>query len=333
VAPADFALRGLVLAALLLPVQAADASPSSARLVYERGSGASACPTAEEVQSSVAARLGYDPFTSDAERTISARVDRVGAKLSARIELRDRSGQVLGSRSLASTQLDCDELAAALALAITITVDPKYLARTESQPSAPEPAATPPPAKTTPVRPRPPPTKPAPIVAPPQRPAWAVRGTLGVLGAVGTAPAVAVGAIVGAGVRVDRWSLGLEGRLDAPASRDAAPGGRVSSALRSGSFVPCVHFGPALLCGLATAGELLGEGEGVTQPREDASFFAALGGRAALEIPAASPIALRTHADLQATLTEVHLELAGRRVWSTPPVSAALGLGIAGQFP
>jgi hypothetical protein len=316
---------------LVLPA-AARASPTPARLDYVLGTGASTCPTADVVRSSVAARLGYDPFTEIADRTISVRVERVGASLSARIELENQRGEAVGNRSLSSTQLDCSELASALALAITIAVDPKYLARQEPEPSEPAPVAPPPPA---PPPPRPARKLPAPA-APTRRtdpPAWSVRGTLGVLGSVGTAPDLSVGATLGGGLRVAWWSLGAEGRFDAYASTEAGAGSGVRSSLRCGSLVPCAHLGPVLLCGLATAGEVSGEGQGVTEAREDASFFAALGARAALEVPVLSPIALRAHTDVQATLTEVHLELSGRRVWSTPPMSAALGLGIAGRYP
>jgi len=42
---------------------------------------------------------------------------------------------------------------------------------------------------------------------------------------------------------------------------------------------------------------------------------------------------LALHGDVTAPLTESKLEVDGRAVWTSPMLSAALGLGVAATFP
>ena len=69
------------------------------------------CPDEETVHSAVAARLGRDPFSPSGERILTAKIDRFGGNLRARIELRDAQGRT-GKRELVSK--DCSELGSSL---------------------------------------------------------------------------------------------------------------------------------------------------------------------------------------------------------------------------
>ena len=81
-------------------------------------------PDGEAIQSGVAARLGYDPFDTHAERRILATVQRDGRALAARVQAFDAGGKLEAERRLVARRGDCAELAASIELAITITIDP-----------------------------------------------------------------------------------------------------------------------------------------------------------------------------------------------------------------
>ena len=128
-----------LMAITLLALRSAHAFPSS-RLTYVRNKGTEQCPVESVVRSEVATRLGYDPFFVWAERTIVAQLYRDGRGFRATVQLLDDKGVVLGSRALHSSSDDCAELVKAMALAISISIDPESLNRPGAPPS--EPAVT-----------------------------------------------------------------------------------------------------------------------------------------------------------------------------------------------
>jgi hypothetical protein len=144
-----------------LHVASARAQPPPVRLEYARGAGAEHCPEDAAVRSAVVARLGYDPFRDDAQRTVAAAIEGNKQRLRADVNLRDAAGAVTGTRRLVSDKNDCIELAAAMTLAISIAIDPQSLTRpappppppTPPAPPTPAPAATPAPGSTPPAAP------------------------------------------------------------------------------------------------------------------------------------------------------------------------------------
>ncbi len=156
---------------------------------------------------------------------------------------------------------------------------------------------------------------------------------LGALGTLGTAPRAAFGVTLHGGVRRGALSIALEGRADLPAAKRTASGGTVSSALLLGTLAPCFHRSMIVGCALVSAGALAGSSEGVTRPAQVTTPFAALGARIGVEVPLVSELSARIHADLLGGLTRTTLELDGLPVWTTPPISGALGAGLAWSFP
>jgi hypothetical protein len=309
--------------------------PPRARLEYTRESGAEACPGPGELASAVAARLGYDPFVDGARapRVVSVRVSRRGREAHGHVEMRD-GGHSSGSRDLASR--DCGELVASLAVAVAIGIDPLSLTRAPPAPgsSSPPPRLPPrmPPPPPSRALPQPPPPTPssAPSAPPEEADPLRFRATAGALVSLGATPTANVGLTASAGARLRIASLALEGRADFPVASSAVTGGgAISASLLVASLVPCVHLGLAQACLLGTVGALRGEGEGVSDPRRDTRLYAAAGGRIGVEVPLGRLVALRAHADLLAPVTQVTYQVNDRDVWTTPPVSAALGLGIA----
>jgi hypothetical protein len=160
----------------------------------------------------------------------------------------------------------------------------------------------------------------------------ALRIGIGLHGTAGTAPSPALGGSLHASVRWPLFSLGVEGRADAPAGASASQGGRVSSALLGASVLPCVHADPLFLCAHGLFGALNGTGEGVSSPQRATTVYVALGARVGAEIPLSRRWALRTWADLLGTVTPTTLTLDSREVWTTPLVSGTLGVGALMRF-
>lgn len=284
------------------------------------------------LRDAVAAHLGYVPWDPLAPRLVIVAVGREGGTLRARVELREPDGRIGGVRELASVDGDCGELAAAVELAIAIAIDPLGVARAGSQGAAAR-------------RPRTAPTARGPGPGPPREVAPAARAedlrrtrlavSVGGLLCVGTEPSsLAGGLTLQARLQRRRTSLGLEGRVDLPARR-AVPGGEISASLLLGGLVGCYHLGPALGCGLLELGALRAAGHDLPAAASATLFYGAGGARVGLELPLAAVLALRLHGDLLATFSHITLRETGtqRAIWSTPPLSGALGVAAVAVIP
>src|SRR5262249_5892581 len=151
------------------------------------------------------------------------------------------------SRRLASHKDDCTELASAVALAISIAIDPLQLSRPAPPPRVEPPPACPacpacPPERVCAAPPPcpacPPPPPPLPRALPP--PSVEYRVSAGALLALKSEPAITGGGEVNLGLRWRRVSLALEGRFDAPRAVDL-PGGSLGAHVLAAGLVPCVH--------------------------------------------------------------------------------------------
>jgi len=217
---------------------------------------------------------------------------------------------------LTSATGDCAELGSALALAISIAIDPLSLSR------APSPAPV--------VRETAPIHSPSERVAPPP---LTIATAVGVHVALGATPGtIGVGPDLQIGVRRSSASLALAGRLDPTIGSEGDADGRVDASLVAAGLVPCFHHGPLAACALGYAGVLRGTGSNVSVPRHASTFYAALGARLALAIPLGGIFALDVHLDGLGTLTHTTLEIDGVPVWTTPPLSAVLGSGLLASF-
>src|SRR5262249_33053485 len=115
-----------LLVALVLPTTAR-ATPS-ARLVYARDADSENCPDEGALRSAVASRLGYDPFFPYAKATLFAEIERVGTTYRARVRLVDDGNIVRGARDLMHGTARCADLVDAMALTMSIAIDPRSLA-------------------------------------------------------------------------------------------------------------------------------------------------------------------------------------------------------------
>lgn len=312
----------------------------TARLVYVRGVGE--CPDESTVRNEVLARLGYDPFSEHAPRTVTASIARSPIGLKAHVELDDPASKVAGSRSLESVKSDCSELVSAMVLAISIAIDPTTLIR----PSSPSTAAPPPtssaPRETDAERISPPPAATAERDSLPNAPA--AGGLHGVVGALagagfGVTPGASFAPRVLIGIESARLAVDIEGRFHLPT--EAVAGERaVRASLLLGAIAPCYRVEivarPALVaraCAVLALGRMTGEGSGVDVALTDATAYAAMGPRGAVEVPVARRVALRLSADVLAPLVETRLRLEGANVWSSSPIVMDVALGAVAALP
>jgi hypothetical protein len=307
---------------LALSGPAAARTPPTVRLIYERAANAAECPDRDTVLDAVRARLGFDPFREPAEITIAASVSRAGEQLYARIRLSDGTGQT-GERRLASHRADCAELASAMELALSIAIDPLSSAR--------EPATTPPPV----AEPAPPATAPVAVAvrtpAAPAGPPRQVDVQLGLVGNIGDTLAPTIGVFAGLGLRGEWWSISIEGRADLPRTQDVG-GGSITAGTLAATLAPCLRGGPFGACALATLEALRGSGQDLDNARQMTSLFGAVGARALVELPAQGPVAFRAQVDVVSPLTRTALTVGGDAVWTSPPVTVAVGLATVVKF-
>jgi hypothetical protein len=359
---ASAARSSLIAVALSVSVVApglqAATPPRVVRLVYSLGPGAERCPGQEVIEQQVRSRLGYEPFAADATRAVTASIARArkGSRaLRARVELREKADKVDGVRA---------ELAAAVAFAISIAIDPLSGTRPPASASAapvssatvppPAPSAStsvtpassasallPPPAPPTSAsapageassRPAAPPAPTAVPPAPESRPGVLLQAGVGGFVASGTEPALGGGLLLSLGARLGAGSIGVEGRFQAPASIEVDPGKRVSASLLSALLVPCAHAGPLMVCAIGAIGSLRGSSQGVDEAKKGSSLVAAAGGRVGVEAALPAPLSVRFFGEVLANLSSVTLELNHRPAWSSPSLAAAGGFALVASF-
>jgi hypothetical protein len=296
----------------------AGATPTPARLVYERGEGADKCPTETELKAAVAQRLGSDPFEAYGAISVHVLLRRTGSVLSADVEVHGEDGGLIGQRTITSNAASCDEIANALAVTISVALDP---VRVTPPSNGPEPVAAPKPEPPKAAPPSPSPEAPRPAAEPGFRPRW--EALVGGGAAVGAAPNPAAAILVGFGGRIEAFSAQIEGRacLSSGASVDQ---GNVSASSAWVSLVPCLHAGIVGACALGQIGVVRGRGGGVALPAEDSSFGAAAGVRVQVEASLSDAVGLRFGGDLTTTIHGTRLVLNGRDAWATPPLGGLL---------
>jgi hypothetical protein len=298
-----------LVAVLLLGSERTARAGASAHLVYLRGPGAEQCPGEQAVRAAVSARLGYDPFFAWAHDALFVDVTRTGGAFHVELKLVDADNLQRGARSLTVKGTDCAAVIDAMALTISLTIDPDSLTR-GPQPPPQEQAAEPPPPP--PLPPPEPPVPPPPPPPPAPSPVHAYLG-VGVGVSFGAAPEAAAEGTLFAGVRWQAWSLDLEGRVDLPATghgSGVASDVAVQSWIGAGSLVPCLHLGAVYGCGVVSVGELTAKSVGgATNPETNGALWAAAGPRVGVELEVSPSVALRAWAEVLVSLTHNTLNL------------------------
>jgi len=323
----------LVTAAAVVTPVAARATPS-ARLVYVRDAGAEDCPDEKALRGAVAARLGYDPFFLHANATLFAEVTRQASTYRARVKLVDENGNVRGARELVHEGGVCADLVDAMALTMSIAIDPRSLSGpvvaeepAREAPVTDETSATPAPAP-------PPPSPPSPPPAPPparERETLHANAFVVANGWLGAAPAVALGVSPGIEARYGYAALAVAARIDARASA-SVPSGQVSTSFAAGSLAPCLAREWLRACAVVTVGRLAAGAAGIAVPREDAALHVVAGPRLGAFVPLVGRLSLVAQLDVMFAATPQILRIDGRDAYTLPTVSAGVGLGVAARL-
>lgn len=320
-------------------------SPKRVRFDYQRAEGGTVCPDAAALQVGVAARLGYDPFDDQAPDRLRVTIRPAAHGLEARIEMEDRDGVPTAERRLLSRQHDCKELASSVELAISIAIDPSGSGAQVGTSTGPGPVpaqrSSPP---SSPLLPASSSSSPAssPVWPPPTAeqtdarpgPARPLAGELSAMLVAGfrSSPSTSLGVSVGAALRAEHLSLGLEARADLPSSQSLRVGS-IDTSLYTASLVPCLRSSYVGLCAVGTAGLLRGASDGLVDAKHVSFFYAAVGARVALTYPVGQRWSLSANGDAVSQLTETTLTVDGSGVWSSPRLAFALSLGVTAKIP
>jgi hypothetical protein len=315
---------------------AAQSAPAPIRLHYQRGPGAMSCPDEAQLREAIAAHLGSDPFSNDGKRLLEIAIDRHEGMLEARVGLVSETGTAGGERILRSSSPECRDLAAVIALAVSMVLDP--LAPPAATADSPR---VPPAAWEVPSVPAPPreaeavAATAAPALQPqPPGPAFAV--SLAVLGAVGAASAPNLGMALQLGIAWPLVSLGLEGQAGLPVRQHvqtSTGSGSFDTSQLTASFVPCLtrwHLG---VCGLVSAGATHVTTAGmISLLGSPWAPFVGIGGRVFGGLPLFDWLEARLQLDLLGQVTQTTDKVNAPTVWSAPPVSGNLALALAARF-
>lgn len=339
-------LGAIVMAALT--GQAPDGK--TVRLLYVREAGAESCPAEPDLRAAVTTRLGYDPFRAEAQRSVLARVAGSQGGLVGSIELMDEAGLSRGKRELRTDGATCDEMARAMALSMSIAVDPEHAARGDAVPEPASSAALPlpaeaesavaPPASLAPP-PKPPEPKPQPDRArrplSDRLPVPAPRGTrislsLAGLSAAGIAPGLAFGGALGVQGQRGAWALGLGARLLRAPSTLVDRSTRLEATLGAAELSGCLRGSVFEHCLLGLAGKTWLDPNGVSQPRSASGVFGALGVRSGFAAQVSRQFGVFAHLEGLAVLSPLRAQVDGADVWAAPSVAATLAVGARAHF-
>jgi hypothetical protein len=319
-------MRWSVLAALL---SCAAAAQTQVRL--DHWSEPSQCPDAATLQRAVAERLGRDPFSSAAPRRISVRFTGKPGAFKAEVKVLDETGAQKGQRTLQSSAMDCSELAASVALAIALIIDPLLVTKPEAD-AAPLEVPPPPPAADEQPPPAPPPPPPTAQLEAPRPPPPTERtltlllgaglggtlflvptpsGTLGLLGSLGG----------------ERWEAGLRVAVGTPGSTSVGQTG-VSVMVMDASPYGCLKWKWLGGCGVARLGLQLAWASGAPTATQGIAPELGLGLGPMFDLPITQALRLRLHGGAQLNLALASLLVGGFEAYRTTPISIWLGIDV-----
>jgi hypothetical protein len=289
-------------------------------------------------------RLGYDPFVTYSLRTMVVELRGDGSGLMGRVYVIDGDSVAGGTRELASPKLDCKELISAVALAISIAIDPDAIDRLSAEPSSPtddadvgkgsaaedspfvQPAAQSPKRDSKAVVG--PAAEPS-TTQPPLGPTWSAG--VGPAIASGPAPAPLFELALLLGIRGEHWAVALEPRMSFPTSTDPGQARTATMSLYGATLSPCYRFGPLLGCYVFEGALAVSTGEG-PQARTDHSFWWAQGLRAGARWDVRRGVGLSARLDGLWAPEQIALRVDGHDIFETPRILVRFGVFVDYEF-
>jgi hypothetical protein len=315
----------LALAIALCCRHGAATVPSDLHLSLEYGADAVlGCPSAAELSASIAAQLGYDPFTSaDAEQRLRVEITKVGEQAEARIEWIGRQQHSEGERRLSADGGDCATLARSVAFAVAVQI------QLHASLGAPAPAPAPPAA---------PPSSPAPPAKPAMKRESAPAHRLVLLGVGamlrhGLAPGVTPGLRVFGTLSKESWSFELSAHATLPGELKFADATGFTAHELGANLAPCLRLAPFGFCAVGTLSLLRVRGQGVDHIGSPSSLTGGLGTRLQLLWPALERFGVLVQGEALAVLGPRDVILNETKVWSSAPVAFTVMLDFAAIFP
>lgn len=335
VRPSSFLRILTLLTALLCTGSSRAEERPSLTLDYRIAASAKRCPAEQTFRDRVAARLGFDPFSQSSGRSAHVGITPGGnhGELLGHLALR-HGGKTIGQRTLRGVADQCDELAQALAIALSVMLDPFGEFAPNAKP--PEPEATSP-AKTVPA------TKPTTRrrtpemrsreTSPEKERFLRLTTDVAALGSLGFFPGPSVGVRPSVGASLSRnVSTGLEGRFERPPGAVEVSQDRVTSSLFLGGVYACFHPKRAFSCLSLAMGQFRAKAETIPDASSRAAAVAFLSLRAGPRLVLTETFALSPFVEVHAALLRGELIIDQREVWRAPPLAASLGFAATGEW-
>jgi len=302
---------------------------ATAQLDYAAAAG---CPTADEFESVVDGRLGYEAFRADAPDRVVVRIEWSGRALEGRLDWQHASGGAIGERTFPSRSGDCTELTRAMAFALAVQL--QLMAATAMDDRPPPPA---PPVVAPPVSPLPPPVIREVAPPPPPAPSSGGRGRWVAVGAGAAAGLGLADAPVGLGrlfvtMGWTHVALELAGESTLPSTTRRADGAGFSQFQLLAGLAACGVHRWFSACAVGKAGQLRVQGQNVDVPGSATGLVVLAGVRLAGAHALGHRMYIVGRAEGLARLTRGTVTLDSMPVWHTPPLAALLGIDLAVRF-
>lgn len=262
-------------------------------------------------------------------RRVIVEVER-GEPLVARLWFEDEGGHRRGPREVSA--LSCDELIESIVLVISIALP--EIAREQAGRPAPVAVAPAEPAVTPPAEPIAPARVGIESVAVREPTAGHAFDLGAYVGAASGMSSDGLNAQLVLGVRVARGraSAAVQVRADAPQERVVSEVGRIRIARAELSLAPCLRIGGLAGCAVGGVSFVRGSGLDLVSARRATIPLVVSGVRLIWEHGVSARIALRVHAEAQATLGDVTFAVDYMPVWSSPRAEGSVGVGLLARF-
>lgn len=338
--------NGIVLGivALSIPVLCSSARAAKRQIdfSYDRAERARTCPSGSVIQRKVAARLGYDPFASGAERLLSVEI-RPSAENSgyiATIVVRSSDETKPGRRRLSTPKSNCADLVDALVFAVSVAIDPTQTLGGPSNSARPKNSAgsiifatkqiigsartaavaqMQDAAETTASAPQ----KQGSQTQTGPRTDKTISATSGLGVVFGTSPGATGLVSLGASMSWQHFGLHIGARATAPTDTSISTGS-MRSFLYSGTVSGCGKRPPYFACGVFQLGLLHLRGIDLPEARSAEQLFTTAGLRLGRSFAITPHINFDLQIEFARNLSTVTARLGDRKVWQTPGFSGSL---------
>jgi hypothetical protein len=157
----------------------------------------------------------------------------------------------------------------------------------------------------------------------------------GIAGWAGTAPALSLGPTALAAVRWRRLELGVEGRMELPASAPVSslPTGQVRTSLLGAGPIACFAFDPYFLCAVTFVGSLHADAPGVPGAAAQTGVDVLGGVRAGWAFDLGLGLSVRASLDLLADAYGPTVRVAGVNAWHPSAGAGGAQAALAWRIP